>query len=239
MNLIRLMFNQFRLSLLLVFSLSITSAGLAVGVIAYTNDHMLHPQVDLETTLLEFASLLAAVFVIGTASQISMTTLGHRLVYQLRRTMVKRILDTDLERLENLGPARLLASLNSDTSHLTSAFISLPSAIYGLVLNLGGFVYLAWLSLPLFAATASWMLLTIIIGWLLMHKTHNRIEAARSIEDLLYEDYQAALMGRKELSLNQERARQFYQQEFYRHAVTGRDHEISADVFNGINENWA
>jgi putative ATP-binding cassette transporter len=176
--------------------------------------------------------------VIGTASQICMTMLGHRLVYQLRRTMVKRILDTDLERLEQLGPARLLASLNSDTSHLTSAFISLPSAIYGLVLNLGGFAYLAWLSRPLFGATSAWMLLTIAVGWLLMRQTHARIDAARAIEDLLYEDYQAALMGRKELALNRERARQFYHQEFDRHAASSRDQEIAADIFNGFNENW-
>lgn len=226
MNLIRLMFGQFKLALLLVFTLSISSAGLAVWVIAYTNDHILHPQNDLTETLTEFTGLLTVVFVIGTASQICMTMLGHRLVYQLRRTMVKRILDTDLERLEQLGPARLLASLNSDTSHLTSAFISLPSAIYGLVLNLGGFAYLAWLSRPLFAATSAWMLLTIIVGWLLMRQTHARIDVARAIEDLLYEDYQAALMGRKELALNRERARQFYHQEFDRHAASSCDHEI-------------
>jgi len=239
MNLIRLMFSQFRLALLLVFALSIASASLAVWVIAYTNNRLLHPQSDLQSTLIEFSTLLIAMFIVGTASQISMTTLGHRLVYQLRRTMVKRILDTDLEQLERLGPARLLASLNSDTSHLTSAFISLPSAIYGLVLNLGGFAYLAWLSRPLFAATASWMLLTIIVGWLLMRKTHARIDAARCIEDLLYEDYQATLMGRKELALNRNRAQQFYRHEFDPHAASGRDHEVSADLFNGINENWA
>jgi len=238
MNLIRLLYSRFRLALLLVFTFSIASAGLAVRVIVYTNDHMLHPQHDLTSTLLEFAGLLAAVFVIGTASQICMTMLGHRLVYQLRRTMVKRILDTDLERLEQLGPARLLASLNSDTSHLTSAFISLPSAVYGLVLNLGGFAYLAWLSRPLFAAISAWMLLTIVVGWLLMRQTHARIDAARAIEDLLYEDYQAALMGRKELILNRERARQFYHQEFDRHAASSRDQEIAADIYNGFNENW-
>jgi len=238
MNLIRLMFKQFRLTLLLVFVLSITSAGLAVGVIAFANETMLHPEGKLGLTLLKFAGLLVAVFLIGTAAQISMTALGHRLVYQLRRTMVKRVLDTELERLEALGPARILASLSSDTSHLTSAFISLPSAIYGLVLNLGGFAYLAWLSRPLFIATAAWLLLTIAIAWLLMRKTHARIDSARGIEDLLYEDYQAVLMGRKELALNRERARRFYEQEFDRHAAEGRDHEIAADIYNGINENW-
>ncbi len=239
MTLLRLLFNRFRWALLSVLALSIASAVLSIGVIAFTNERMLHPQHELNPTLLLFGGLLAAVFVIGTASQICMTTLGHRLVYQLRRTLVKRILDTDLERLEQLGPPRLLASLNSDTSHLTSAFISLPSAVYGLVLNLGGFAYLAWLSQPLFAATAAWMLLTVMVGWLLMRQTHARIDAARAIEDLLYEDYQAALLGRKELTLNRQRAEQFYRQEFECHAIASRDRETAADIFNGFNENWA
>ncbi|MBL1265180.1 multidrug ABC transporter permease/ATP-binding protein [Candidatus Methylomicrobium oryzae] len=239
MTLLRLLFNRFRWALLSVLALSIASAGLSVGVIAFTNERMLHPQNELGPTLALFGGLLAAVFVIGTASQICMTTLGHRLVYQLRRTLVKRILDTDLERLEQLGPPRLLASLNSDTSHLTSAFVSLPSTVYGLVLNLGGFAYLAWLSQPLFAATAAWMLLTVMAGWLLMRQTHARINAARAIEDLLYEDYQAALLGRKELALNRQRAERFYRDEFERHADASRDRETAADIFNGFNENWA
>ncbi|WP_020563505.1 multidrug ABC transporter permease/ATP-binding protein [Methylosarcina fibrata] len=239
MTLLRLLFNRFRWALLAVLALSIASAGLSVGIIAFTNERMLHPQHELNPTLLLFGGLLAAVFLIGTASQICMTTLGHCLVYQFRRTLVKRILDTDLERLEQLGPPRLLASLNSDTSHLTSAFISLPSAVYGLVLNLGGFAYLAWLSQPLFAATAAWMLLTVIIGWLLMRQTHARIDDARAIEDLLYEDYQAALLGRKELALNRQRAEHFYRQEFDHHAAASRDRETAADIFNGFNENWA
>ncbi len=239
MNLIHLLFGQFRWTLALVLVLSIVNAALSVWVIDFTSGRLLHPQTDLVTTLLMFGGLLAAVFLIGAASQICMTTLGHRLVYQLRRTMVKRILDTGLERLEQLGPARLLASLNSDTSHLTTAFISLPTAVYGLVLNLGGLAYLAWLSQPLFASTLAWMLPTVCVSWFLLRQTHRRIDAARTIEDLLYEDYQAALLGRKELALNRNRAEQFYRQDFESHAAANRDHEIAADVFNSCNENWA
>jgi len=239
MNLLHLLFGQFRWMLFGVLALSVVNAALSVWVIDFTNQRLLHPQTDLDATLLMFGGLLAAVFLLGTAAQICMTTLGHRLVYQLRRTLVKRILDTGLERLEQLGPARLLASLNSDTSHLTSAFISLPTAVYGLVLNVGGFAYLAWLSRPLFVATLAWMLLTVGIGWLLLRQTHRRIDAARAIEDLLYEDYQAALLGRKELALNRERAEQFYRRDFESHAAGNRDHEIAADVFNSCNENWA
>ncbi|KJV05755.1 multidrug ABC transporter permease/ATP-binding protein [Methylocucumis oryzae] len=238
MNLVRLLFKQFKLSLLLVFTLSLISASLAVSVIAFTNEQMLHPHAEALTTLLQFVSLLVAVFIIGVASQIGMTTLGHRLVYQLRRTLLKRLLDTDLEQLEKLGPARILASLSSDIQQLTSAFISLPNAVYGLVLTLGGFAYLAWLSQTLFMASVAWLFITVLVAWLLMTKTYAHVDKARDIEDLLYADYQAVLSGRKELALNRQRARRFYAEEFIPHAQQGCQQDIYADRYNGINENW-
>ncbi|WP_367154761.1 multidrug ABC transporter permease/ATP-binding protein [Methylomonas sp. HYX-M1] len=239
MTLLRLLFNRFKTTLLLAILLSLASAGLSVAVIAFSNERLLQTTGDLQTTLLQFSGLLAAVLIIGTASQICMTKLGHRLVYEMRRTMVKRILDTELQRLEWLGPARLLASLNGDTNRLTSAFIGLPSALYGLALNLGSFAYLAWLSPRLFAAVAGWMAVGVAIAWLLLNRTHQHIAAARYVEDLLYEDYQAALYGRKELALNRDRAKRFYNDEFETNAQTSRNCEIRADIYNACNENWA
>jgi putative ATP-binding cassette transporter len=239
MNLIGLLFRRFRAALLLVLLLSVASAGLAVRIIAFINEHMIQNPRDMGPAILEFAGLLAALFLIATLAQLAVTTLGHRLVYELRRTLVKRVLDTNLERLEALGPARILASLGSDTGHITSAFISLPSAVYGIVLNLGGFAYLAWLSQPLFLATLAWLSLTVAVAWMLLKRTHARVYLAREIEDRLYEDYQAVIEGRKELALNRQRARRLYEEEFERHAREGRDHETRADVYNGLNENWA
>jgi putative ATP-binding cassette transporter len=239
MNLILLMLQRFRLSLLLVLLLSVASAGLAVAVIAFIDDRLIRASAALGPDLLLFAGLLAGLFVIATLAQLTMTTLGHRLVYQLRRTLVKRVLDTDLERLEALGPARILASLSSDIGHITSAFISLPAAVYGLVLVAGGFAYLAWLSQPLFLATAAWLALTVAVAWMLLTRTHGRVFLAREAEDRLYQDYQAVIEGRKELALNRDRARRVYEDEFEADARENRDHEIRADVYNGLNQNWA
>ncbi len=239
MHLLRLMLRRSLATLLFALLLSGISAALGVRVMAFINDHMIQqPNVD-RAAVLEFGALLPTMFLITAAAQMIMTRLGHRLVYELRRTLVKRVLDTDCERLEQLGTARILASLNSDTGHITSAFIALPNAVYGTVLTVGALTYLAWLSLPLFWAVAGWLAVTIAVGWILLLRTHSRIELGREVEDRLYEDYQAVINGRKELTLNRDRARHVYQQEFEPHAREGRDHEIHADTYNAVNESWA
>lgn len=222
-----------------VIILSIAAAGLSISVIAFIDEYLI-PSAGEATFALyaQFSALILLLFILGTASHIAITTLGHRLVYQMRRTLIKRILDTDVEHLESLGTAKLLASLNSDTASITSAFIALPAIIYGLTLSVAGFFYLAWLSLPLFQIIFVWLALTVFIGWFLLKRTHAEVVFAREAEDALYQDYQAILEGRKELRLNHPRAQQFYEEEFSRDAGINRDHDIRADIFNGINDNW-
>jgi putative ATP-binding cassette transporter len=242
MRLVYKLFQRFGLGLCVTFLLGLANASLSVVVLAFINDRMIHGTTTSgmsEQVPLQFGALLLALFVIGSVSQLGLTTLGHRLVYELRRSLVKRILDTDIERLETLGPARILACLNVDIGYITSACIALPAAIYGLILCLGGLGYLAWLSQPLFVATSLWLAVTVLGGWILLRKTHARVQAARETEDRLLEDYESVIEGRKELGLNRERARWIYEREFEPHARQGRDHDIFADVYNGVNENWA
>ena len=238
MILLRLLLQRFRRTIALVLALSLLSAALGVGVIAFVNQRFIGAAGDTLSALPSFAALLAALFVVTCVSQIAMTSLGHRLVYELRRTLVKRVLDTDVERLETLGLARLLASLNGDTTHVSLAFVGLPALIYSLAVSVGGFAYLAWLSPSLFLATAGWLAVTIAVGWALLRRTQHAFVHAREAEDDLYRHYQAVIEGRKELALNRDRARAVYRDEFERDARRSRDHEIRADVYSGINDSW-
>lgn len=238
MNLLRWMLGQHRAALLLAGTLSAASAALSVGVLAFINGQLIGAQRASLGVLAELAGLLLTLFVVATCSQVVMSRLGHRLVYGLRRSLVKRILDTELERIELLGASRLLASLSSDTSHLSTAFIALPAAAYGLTVCLGAFFYLAWLSLPLFGATLLWLVLTVFAAFRLLARTHHEVERARLIEDALYEDYQDVIEGRKELTLNRERARAVYEQAFVPHAEAARARSFRADVWASLNDNW-
>ena len=237
MELLLLTFRRDRRAMLLVLAASVASAAVNIGLIAFINERLIRTSAP-PVALLTFAALLVALFVVSAGAQMAMSALGHRFVYELRRNLVKRVLDTDIERLETLGLARLLTSLNGDTTHLTIAFNSLPAMLYGLALSVGGFGYLAYLSPRLALSTMAWLTFIVGVAWQLLKRTHAAARAAREAEEALYGHYQAVVEGRKELALNRQRARRLYDDDFDRSARENRDYETSADVFNSINDNW-
>jgi putative ATP-binding cassette transporter len=239
MKLLKLLFRDNRLPLSGIVLLSLCSAMLSVGVIAFINLKLIRIDGALATTLLSFLGLLAALLLCSGAGQVALHTLGHRFVYRLRRSLVRRVLDTDIERLEQIGGARILASLSSDIRNITIAFVYLPELTYGLILSIAAFTYLAWLSPALFGITAGWLGLTLLVGWFFVGKVNQHIRLLREAEDQLYQDYQAIIDGRKELALNRDRARLLYDEEFDRDARAYRDNVTRADIFNGLAGNWA
>ncbi|MGQ7275482.1 multidrug ABC transporter permease/ATP-binding protein [Marinobacter sp. V034] len=239
MRLLRLIFSHSPSSLAGALILSVCAALLSVGVIAFINQNMLQPADNLEGTLWQFVGLLVVLLVMASGAQLALTAIGHRFVYSMRRSMVKRVLDTGIERLEAIGGANILASLSSDIRNITMAFIHLPELVYGLALSLAAFSYLAWLSLSLFAITLIWMVATLVVGWALISRLNLHLQLLRESEDRLYQDYQAAIEGRKELALNRDRARRYYDDEFDASAEAYRNHVTLADRYHGIASNWA
>lgn len=239
MRLLRLIFSHSPSSLTGALLLSVCAALLSVGVIAFINQRMLQPADNLEGTLWQFVGLLVVLLVMASGAQLALTAIGHRFVYSMRRSLVKRVLDTGIERLETIGGANILASLSSDIRNITMAFIHLPELVYGLALSLAAFSYLAWLSLSLFAITLIWMVATLVVGWALISRLNLHLRLLRESEDRLYQDYQAAIEGRKELALNRDRARRYYDDEFDVSAEAYRNHVTLADRYHGIASNWA
>ncbi|MEY4579584.1 MAG: hypothetical protein RL701_4287 [Pseudomonadota bacterium] len=238
MSLLRLMLERHRVALIASLVLSMASAGFSVSVIAFINDRLLAGQSVNGSMLATFAGLLLMLFVLSTSSQLVMSRLGHNVVYGLRRMLVKQVLDTSIAQIEQVGAAKILASLSSDTGYISSAFLSLPHAVYGAAVCLGAFGYLAWLSLPLFGATIAWLLLTIAVASRLLSGTERYFALARDVEDELLADYQGVIDGRKELALNRERARLLYQEEFDVHAQNERNYAVGGDRWNSVNENF-
>ena len=125
MELLRIVWRDYRWPFVGVVLLSLTSAGLGIGVIAFINQRLLGSFADPWRILPEFLGLIALLLVITLASQLALTTLGHHFVYRLRGQLVKRILDTSIERAEQIGSARLLASLSTDVSSVTCCVYTL------------------------------------------------------------------------------------------------------------------
>ena len=238
MELLRLVFRYYRLPFVGVLLLSLASALLGVGVIAFINARLMAAGAPL-AVLPEFLLWLAALLVITLAAQLCLTRLGHYFVFTLRGQLIKRILDTDLERIEALGSADLLASLASDVRNITIAFVRLPELVQGVVLSLAALAYLAWLSLPLLGVIVIWLAGVMGVGWLLVSRVYTHFNQLREAEDRLQRDFESILEGRKELRLNRDRARRLYEETYNADAEAYRYHIVRADTYHLSANNWA
>nr|WP_282103503.1 multidrug ABC transporter permease/ATP-binding protein [Halomonas getboli] len=236
---LRVVFRHYRWPFLGVMLLSLASAGLGIGAIAFINRRLIDTVGDPTGVLPAFLGVVAALLVVTLGSQLALTTLGHHFVYGLRGRLVKQILDTDIERIERLGSAELLASLSSDIRNVTIAFVRLPELVQGVILTLGSALYLGWLSPGLLAVTAVWLAVTIAGGSWLVGRVYRHLARVRESEDRLYRDYEAIIHGRKELALNRGRARRLFEERYETDAREYRGQIIRADTYHLSAVNWS
>nr|WP_300309972.1 multidrug ABC transporter permease/ATP-binding protein [Halomonas sp.] len=239
MELLHVVYRHYRWPFITVMLLSLASAALGIGTIAFINDRLIEHVGAPMGVLPAFLGIIAVLLAITLASQLALTTLGHYFVYDLRGRLVKQILDTDIEQLERLGSADLLASLSSDLRAITLAFVRLPELVQGVVLTLGCALYLGWLSPGMLAVTSLWVAVTIGGGSWLVAKVYRHLAKARATEDRLYRDYTAVIDGRKELALNRGRARWMFEEQYKRDALDFRHHVIRADTYHLSAVNWS
>ncbi len=239
MELLLLVWRQYRWPFIGVIALSLLSAALGIGLIAFINVRLIETVDTTLAVLPEFLGLLLLLMAVTLGSQLALTTLGHHFVYRLRREFIKRILDTQVERVEKLGSASLLAGLTSDIRAITIAFVRLPELVQGIILTVGSAAYLAMLSTKMLLITALWMALTIWGGFMLVARVYRHMATLRETEDRLYNDYQTVLEGRKELTLNRERAEYVFEKKFTPNAQDYRHHIVRADTFHLSAVNWS
>ena len=164
MELLVLVWRQYRWPFISVMALSLASAALGIGLIAFINQRLIETADTSLLVLPEFLGLLLLLMAVTLGSQLALTTLGHHFVYRLRSEFIKRILDTHVERIEQLGSASLLAGLTSDVRNITIAFVRLPELVQGIILTIGSAAYLWMLSGKMLLVTAIWMAVTIIMA---------------------------------------------------------------------------
>ena len=123
MTLPGLLFSGRKGTFVAVVVLSVLSAALSVAVLAFISQRLLVGGDDLGLVLMQFALLLVALLATASGAQVTLHTLGHRMVYGLRRDLVRRVLATDIQQLEKVGGPSLLAALSTDTRNLTIAFV--------------------------------------------------------------------------------------------------------------------
>lgn len=239
MELLSLVYRQYRWPFIAITLLSLLSAVSGIGVIAFINQSLIESVGDPLPILGQLVGLVLLLLVITLGSQLALTTLGHHFVYRLRGRLLKQLLDTDVARLRQIGQGPLLASLSSDIGQITIAFVRLPELVQGLVLTLGSIIYLGLLSPALLGVTALCVTVTMVVGWLLVNRVYRHLAHMRQAEDRLYQNYQSIIAGCKELALNRERAHFVYHQLYEQNARDYREQIIRADTYHLSAVNWS
>ncbi|MCX7290246.1 ABC transporter transmembrane domain-containing protein [Janthinobacterium sp.] len=238
MNVFLSLIRRFRVLLLLTSVASVCSALAGIGLISAINQRIAAPAAPGAHWALVFGALLLVLFVCGFASQALLTALGHRVVYEMRLVMLKRVLDTGIERLEQIGAAALYAALTKDVAAIGMAFNRLPFVLYNGVLVLGGFAYLAWLSWQLFLLTILAVGGGALFAQVMMLRMRALMKQVRETDDAIFAGYEGAIEGRCELALNATRKQLFFEQDFTPAAERARQLEVRADRYWIFSLNW-
>ncbi|SFG29200.1 putative ATP-binding cassette transporter [Novosphingobium sp. CF614] len=238
MSLLLSLLRQFRWRIPLAMLLGAGGAVSGLALVATINA-LVAGTLPLDThRVLLIAALLAAVFVCGFVSQSMLTALGHRVVSDMRVKTVKRIMDTDLERLDEIGASALYATLAKDIVAVGQAFNRLPLLFANAVMLLSGFCYLAWLSLPLFAFSAGLIGAAVAVAYRWVLRMRGLMMEVRATDDRLMEAYRGAIEGRHELALNGWRRQIFHREDVTATAEHARVTETRADGYWALSLSW-
>ncbi|MFM2577709.1 cyclic peptide export ABC transporter [Vibrio fortis] len=218
--------------------LSGLSAVAGVSVIAFINEAISQLSRGGEFPVSIFFVLILFLFGLSFLSQSMITALGHKVVYELRLSISRRLMNTSVERVEQLGQPKILATLTKDITAISQAFNSLPFVVFGISVIVFTYSYLFWLSIPFFAAAIAMTIVSVFLGRKLMLVSREYKRKVRENDDTLYGTYEAMLSGRNELKLSYERRSSFYREQLEPTAEHSRVLDTKADRMNVLNGSW-
>jgi putative pyoverdin transport system ATP-binding/permease protein len=238
MELIRLLFRtswqRLTLSLLAGFVSGMSSAGL----IALINLALQRSTVPFSILALAFLGLCGALFASATISQILLVRLAEQIILNLRLSLTRQILACPLRQLEDVGIPRLLAVLTQDIEIIANASFPVTGLLTFVTLLVGSFIYLSWLSLPLFGLTLVLLSMGIFSNQYLIYRARHALKRARDEQDHLFRHFRTATEGIKELKLHQQRRQVFLSEDLYATALQARQHRITAANFFAMGGSW-
>ncbi len=155
---------------------------------------------------------------------------------ELRRSLLDRIMQTSIQRLDELGSSSLYARLTLDVNVLADSLAVLPNLLYNLIIVCLLMLFM-WSTSPiLFYAFCSCLLLVFVVVQLSVILRGTRYyQQLRDAEEDMYDCYRGVIFGAKELAVSAKR-RLFYRDEVIAPAILNiRQTEFRAQYLWSVN----
>jgi putative ATP-binding cassette transporter len=148
--------------------------------------------------------------------------------------LCRRILESPLKHLEEMGGHRILNVLTTDVAMVAHAMNGIPSLAVSLVILVGGAAYLGWLSLGLMLAVAAFCLTGMAGYWYAIVHVKRFVKRSRESQDVLLKHVRELMEGLKELKMHHVRRQQFLERALEPAELTrGRDRFICDSLYEG------
>ena len=215
------------------------SGGSSAGLIALISRAASRaPGSSLVTTVWAFVGLAMVALVTSIISQVMLIRLSQDAVLQLRMRLSRQILSSELSHLEELGKARLLATLTEDVQAVANGVYQMPFLFINLAIVLGCVVYITWLS---------WLVILMVISlgvvaigscqWLL-NRGKKLLALAREDQDILFKHLGSITEGIKELKLHYRRTQVFLEKKLLSTATIFRHHNVDGLTLFAATSSW-
>lgn len=238
MNITKQLLKDAKSNIIFAMLASMLSASAGIAIIAGINYVIEQGIANLPSTVGLYISLLAVLLASSVWSQVLLVNIGYNMVFKLRKNLVNRILNTSIERQEQLGSTDIYNVLTRDVTMVSNATRQLPVAMYNSFLVLAGLLYLLWLSPLLFLFVCVVVALGVWTDAKLTNSLQHMLTKVRRLDDTLFQHYEAVVEGRNELALNQKRRHVLFDEQFLPTAEESRAQAAKAEVVWAVNLNW-
>jgi putative ATP-binding cassette transporter len=185
-----------------------------------------------------FVGLAMVALITSIISQVMLIRLSENAVLQLRMSLGRQILASELNHLEKLGNPRLLATLTEDVQGVANAVQKLPFFCIDIAIVVGCLLYITWLSWQVLLMVVVFSILAIASCQWLLQRGRHFLALARDDQDLLFKHLGTITQGIKELKLHYNRRQVFLTQQLESTATTFRNHNIRGLTFFATTSSW-
>jgi putative ATP-binding cassette transporter len=190
------------------------------------------------TLVVAFCALGVGRFLTNALAQVTLAHFSQATTARLRLDLVGKILSVPLRQIEDLGAPKLMVALTEDILEITQATLTIPVFAFNSAVLLGGAVYLAWLSFPVFLGMFVFGVVGAVTYRLLVRSGFGHLVAARDGQDRLFQHFRSLTEGIKELKLHRARRESFLRDDVARAAAVCQRHSVAAELRFILAQNW-
>jgi putative ATP-binding cassette transporter len=226
-----------RYVLLAVLTGIISGLG-STGLLALINAALKGKGLSTSALMLGFLTLCVVVALSRIASELLLSGIGQRALFDLRLRLCNQVLNVPLRRLEEVGVHRVLTALTDDVPAITNAVATIPVLCINAAIVVGCLVYLgflSWLALP---GMIFFLLIGITTYQLAVIRAMRYFKSARTEGDSLFRHFQSLTGGIKELKLNRRRREAFISDALEPTASSFQRYNVSGQAIYTVAASW-